>query len=34
LRRIHTASDTLATMRGTGIAGAARVIARTATELC
>ena len=34
LQRIHTASDTLATMRGTGIAGAARVIARTATELC
>jgi hypothetical protein len=34
LQRIHTARDTLATMRGTGIAGAARVLADTATELC
>jgi hypothetical protein len=34
LQRIHTARDTLAAMRGTGIAGAARVIAHTATELC
>jgi hypothetical protein len=34
LQRIHTTHDTLATMRGTGIAGAARVIATTATELC
>jgi len=33
LRRIHTSRDTLATMRGTGIAGAARVLARTAAEL-
>jgi hypothetical protein len=34
LQRIHTTRDTLATMRGTGIAGAARVIATTAMELC
>ena len=34
LQRIHTARDTLAEMRGTGISGAARVIAHTATELC
>jgi hypothetical protein len=33
LQRIHTAHDTLAGMRGTGIAGAARVLARAATEL-
>lgn len=33
LRRIHTSHDTLATMRGAGIAGAARVLARTAAEL-
>ena len=33
LQRIHTARDTLAGMRGTGIAGAARVLARAATEL-
>jgi hypothetical protein len=33
LRRIHTSHDTLATMRGTGIAGAARVLAKTAAEL-
>jgi hypothetical protein len=33
LRRIHTSRDTLATMTGAGIAGAARVLARTATEL-
>jgi hypothetical protein len=33
LRRIHTSRDTLATMRGTGIEGAARVLARTAAEL-
>jgi len=33
LRRIHTSRDTLTTMRGTGIAGAARVLARTAAEL-
>ena len=33
LKRIHTASDTLDDMRGTGIAGAAKVLARTATEL-
>ncbi len=33
LRRIHTSRDTLATMRGAGIAGAARVLARTAAEL-
>jgi len=34
LRRIHTSDDTLATMRGTGIAGAARVLADAAQELC
>lgn len=34
LQRIHTSRDTLATMRGTGITGAARVLADTATELC
>ena len=33
LRRIHTSRDTLATMHGAGIAGAARVLARTAAEL-
>jgi hypothetical protein len=33
LRRIHTSRDTLATMRGTGIVGAARVLAKTAAEL-
>jgi hypothetical protein len=33
LQRIHTSRDSLASMRGTGIAGAARVLARTATEL-
>jgi hypothetical protein len=33
LRRIHTSHDTLATMRGAGIAGAAEVLARTAAEL-
>ena len=33
LQRIHTTRDTLATMRGTGIAGAARVLATTAMEL-
>lgn len=33
LRRIHTSRDTLATMRGAGIAGAARVLAKTAAEL-
>ena len=33
LRRIHTSQDTLATMRGAGIAGAARVLATTAAEL-
>lgn len=33
LQRIHTSRDTLATMTGSGIAGAARVLARTATEL-
>jgi hypothetical protein len=33
LRRIHTSHDTLATMRGDGIAGAARVLAKTAAEL-
>ena len=33
LRRIHTAGDTLAAVRGIGIAGAARVLARAATEL-
>ena len=34
LKRIHTAHDTPAGMRGTGIDGAARVLARAATELC
>jgi hypothetical protein len=33
LQRIHTSRDTLSTMRGTGIADVARVIARTVTEL-
>lgn len=33
LQRIHTTRDTLATMRGTGIASAARVLATTAMEL-
>ena len=33
LQRIHTSRDTLAAMTGAGIAGAARVLARTATEL-
>jgi acetylornithine deacetylase/succinyl-diaminopimelate desuccinylase-like protein len=33
LQRIHTARDTLAGMRGAGIAGAARVLAGAATEL-
>jgi len=33
LQRIHTARDSLASMRGTGIATAARVLAHTATEL-
>ena len=33
LMRIHTSRDTLATMDGRGIAGAARVLAQTATEL-
>ena len=33
LQRIHTARDTLAGMRGKGIAGAARVLALAATEL-
>jgi hypothetical protein len=33
LKRIHTARDTLAAMDGSGIAGAAGVIARAATEL-
>ena len=33
LQRIHTARDTLATMSGEGIDGAARVLARAATEL-
>lgn len=33
LRRIHTSRDTLANMRGTGIPGAARVLANVATEL-
>jgi len=33
LRRIHTAQDTLGSMRGTGIAATARVLARAATEL-
>lgn len=34
LRRIHTPADDLAHLRGDGIAGAARVMARTARELC
>ena len=33
LQRIHTSHDSLASMRGTGIASAARVLTRTATEL-
>ncbi len=33
LQRVHTMRDTLANMRGTGIALAARVLTRTATEL-
>ena len=33
LQRIHTSRDTLAAMRGTGIAVAARVLATTAMEL-
>jgi putative aminopeptidase FrvX len=33
LRRIHTSRDTLATMSGNGISGAADVLARAATEL-
>jgi hypothetical protein len=33
LQRIHTTRDTLDWMRGRGISGAARVLARTATEL-
>jgi hypothetical protein len=33
LQRIHTSRDSLASMRGTGIASAAQVLARTATEL-
>lgn len=33
LQRIHTTRDTLDSMRGGGISGAARVLARTATEL-
>lgn len=33
LQRIHTTRDTLDWMSGSGIAGAARVLARTATEL-
>jgi len=33
LQRIHTAGDTLATLRGTGIASAARILAHTAMEL-
>lgn len=34
LKRIHTSRDTLQTMRGTGIAGAARALAGAARELC
>lgn len=34
LQRIHTSRDTLAHMNGRGIAGAARVLARTVLELC
>jgi Zn-dependent M28 family amino/carboxypeptidase len=33
LRRVHTSRDSLDSMRGTGITSAARVLARTATEL-
>jgi len=33
LQRIHTSRDTLATMSGTGISGAAEALARIATEL-
>lgn len=33
LQRIHTSRDSLDTMRGTGIARAAQVLARTATEI-
>lgn len=33
LRRIHTSRDTRATMHGAGIAGAAQVLAKTASEL-
>ena len=33
LQRIHTSRDTLATMRGTGIPGAARLLARVAADL-
>jgi hypothetical protein len=33
LQRIHTSRDTLDAMRGTGIALAARILARTATEI-
>lgn len=33
LQRIHTSSDTLSAMQGLGIAGAAKVLARMATEL-
>ncbi len=33
LSRVHTTKDTLDSMRGTGISSAARVLARTATEL-
>jgi hypothetical protein len=33
LSRIHTSHDTLRAMRGTGVAGAAQVLARAATEL-
>jgi hypothetical protein len=33
LQRIHTSRDTLSSMRGTGVAGVARVLARMATEL-
>jgi hypothetical protein len=33
LQRIHTKRDSLAEMRGTGIAAAARILSRTATEL-
>lgn len=33
LQRIHTSRDTLSAMRGTGISGAARILARMAMEL-